>query len=337
MKVTVLGVGSIGQRHVKGLVRTANITGIKKINVYDKNSERMRFCEKLGPIVKSFDNFSDSLMDSDVVFICVPTSLHTDVMKKLLSIGKYHIFMEKPLCAKAEGWEHLIETQVKLGKELVIGYMMRKHPVLKNLNKIVKDKQIGKILFARAESGFYLPYWHPHEDYRDFYMSQKSAGGGALLDTSHEIDYLCWLFGNVRDVNASIETISDLEITSDDLSILNLKFSSGIRAEVHLDLLQFDEERYCKIIGSEGVVKANFTNGEITLWKKKSKVWEKKSFNVNIEAIYEEEYIDFFDKINGKQVDLPTAKEALHVLEIVEAARKSSYLGSTVRLPLWDI
>lgn len=337
MKVTVLGAGSIGQRHVKGLVRTANITGVKKIAVYDNNVERMKLCEKFGTIVESFENLPSSILESDAIFVCVPTSLHTDIMKKLLSSGKYHIFMEKPLCAQARGWENLIEEHEKNKKEFVVGYMMRKHPVLKYVKKLLEDNLIGNILFARAESGFYLPYWHPHEDYRDFYMSYKSKGGGALLDTSHEIDYLIWLFGNINEVQASIETISDLEINSDDLSILNCKFLSGIRAEIHLDLLQFDEERYCKIIGSNGVIRADFTKGEVNLWIKDAKVWKKENFKVNVDQIYDEEYIDFFDKIRGKEINLPTAKQALHVLHIVEAARKSSVSGSSIKLPLWDI
>ena len=47
-------------------------------------------------------------------------------------------------------------------------------------------------------------------------------------------------------------TISDLEITSDDLALAIFKFKSGIFGQLQLDLLQF-ESRYCKIIGTEGV------------------------------------------------------------------------------------
>jgi predicted dehydrogenase len=337
MKVTVLGAGSIGQRHVKGLVRTAETTGVKNISVFDKNSERMKLCEKYGTIVSSCNDFYSSILNSDAVFVCVPTSIHIDVMNKLFSKGKFHIFMEKPLDAKAQGWESLIENHANHGKEFVVGYMLRKHPVIKRLKDLILSNTIGKILHARAESGFYLPYWHPHEDYRDFYMSKRSGGGGALLDTSHEIDYLTWLFGNVNEVQATIETISNLEITSDDLSILNCKFISGVRAEIHLDLLQFDEERYCKVIGSEGVIISDLAKGEVKIWKKDSKIWDKEVFNVQWDNIYDEEYLDFFEMINGKRKKLPSAKEALHVLEIIEAARKSSVSGSSIKLPLWDI
>lgn len=337
MKVAVLGAGSIGQRHTRGLVKTSKITGVKKISVFDTDTKRVKNCEKFGKIVNGSENMNDAIKGSHAVFICVPTSLHIDIMKELLTSGQFHIFMEKPLDAKAEGWDSLIEEHSKSGKEFVVGYMLRKHPVMKRVKKLINKKTVGKILYARAESGFYLPYWHPHEDYRDFYMSYKSGGGGALLDTSHEIDYLTWLFGDIKEVHASIEKISDLEITSDDLSILNCKFNSGVRAEIHLDLLQFDEERYFKIIGTEGVIFGNLKKGEIKIWRRNSKNWKNEAVIINWDKIYQEEYIDFFHKVNGKKVELPTAREALHVLEIVEAARRSSSTGTIIKLPLWDI
>ena len=67
--------------------------------------------------------------------------------------------------------------------------MMHYHPVLKRA-RFIESGTLGRILSVRAEGGFYLPFWHPWEDYRDFYMSWKTGGGGVLLDISHEIDYL---------------------------------------------------------------------------------------------------------------------------------------------------
>ena len=48
--------------------------------------------------------------------------------------------------------------------------MLRYNPVLKEIKSILSKNTIGKLLSIKAESGFYLPFWHPWEDYRDFYM-----------------------------------------------------------------------------------------------------------------------------------------------------------------------
>ena len=46
------------------------------------------------------------------------------------------------------------------------------------------------------EVGQYLPDWRPGTDYKSGVSAQKDLGGGALLELSHELDYLQWFFGN---------------------------------------------------------------------------------------------------------------------------------------------
>ena len=59
-------------------------------------------------------------------------------------------------------------------------------------------------------------------------MSWKTGGGGALLDTSHEINYLQYLFGDIENVSGEMRTISDLEISSDDLAVGTFTFKNAI-------------------------------------------------------------------------------------------------------------
>ena len=49
-------------------------------------------------------------------------------------------------------------------------------------------------------------------------MAHKNQGGGVLLDTSHEINYLQRLFGKVRHIQGLVVKFSNLEITRDDLA-----------------------------------------------------------------------------------------------------------------------
>ena len=54
-------------------------------------------------------------------------------------------------------------------------------------------------------------------------------GGGALLDTSHEINYLQYFFGKVQKVNGQVDIISNLDITSDDLTTGNIYFKMVLK------------------------------------------------------------------------------------------------------------
>ena len=59
-------------------------------------------------------------------------------------------------------------------------------------------------------------------------MSKADQGGGVLLDTSHEINYLQRLFGNVKETQGIVGKFSDLDITSDDLTLSILKFKNNL-------------------------------------------------------------------------------------------------------------
>ena len=70
---------------------------------------------------------------------------------------------------------------------------------------LMQNKIVGKILSVRCEVGQFLPSWRPNIDYRESVSARKALGGGALLELSHEIDYLMWIFGDIDWVKATLE------------------------------------------------------------------------------------------------------------------------------------
>ena len=63
-------------------------------------------------------------------------------------------------------------------------------------------------------------------------MARREMGGGALLDESHWIDLMLWLFGMPSRVSGRIEKISDLEIDSDDNVDLLFAYDAGPRVSI---------------------------------------------------------------------------------------------------------
>lgn len=334
MNVTIIGLGSIGKRHLKTLETFKNDLLISKISVFDLNKDRYKEIKDFDVILS--ENLESALESTDTVFLCVPTSLHIPVYDEITKYGNFDFFIEKPFSHTLAGCEKIINQQKNHNKKIVIGYMLRFHPVLLKVKKYLENDLIGDVLSVRAESGFYLPFWHPWEDYRDFYMSSKIGGGGVLLDTSHEIDYLCWLFGNVSNVNGIFDKISDLDISSDDFATFNMKFKNNIFAEVHLDLLQPDESRYLKIIGKKGVLIGDLKNQKIKFNLIDKVEWQEESVEVDFDKIYENEMRAFFAYIHKGKKEVFSENDALHVMEIIEAVRRSSSYGIRISLPLYD-
>ena len=305
MKVSIFGSGSIGLRHLVNLVKLRNELKISSIYAYDSINKRNFLGKEKN--FKFTQNFKLAAKDCDVAFICVPTHMHNQTINKILKFSKCHFYIEKPLSNKINDCYKTLNKISKTGKKAAVGYMLVNHPIILETQQLLKKKRIGKIIFARAECGFYLPNWHPWEDYRKFYMAKKAQGGGVLLDTSHEINYLQRLFGKVSNLQGLVGKYSDLDITSDDLSLSILKFKkNGVIGNVHLDLLQFEKSRTFKIIGTKGVIEGCLSNNTIKIYDNLKKKYITKKINYNFNNIYYTQLRQFWALIKNKKNNLCT-------------------------------
>ena len=331
MKVSIFGSGSIGLRHLTNLIKLKKELKIKSLFAYDtKNKKKFLGKEKEFTFTRDIKMAS---IDCDVAFICVPTSIHNQTINKILKHTKCHFYIEKPLSSEINGCFQTLKKIKKIKKKVGIGYMFVNHPLIMRTQELIKKNVIGKIIFARAECGLYLPNWHPWEDYRKFYMAHKNQGGGVLLDTSHEINYLQRLFGKVTNVQGIVGKFSDLEITSDDLalSIMNFK-KNNVIAHVHLDLLQFERSRSFKIIGTGGTIEGCLSTNRLRIFNNNKKKWLDNKINYNFNNIYLTQLRQFWSLIKGKKNNLCTGDEAFHTMQIIEGIRKSNKLGRKIKI-----
>jgi len=336
MKVTVIGNGSIGRRHLKGIAALQTELKVSQIRAFDTNPDRRLQVKEEVPKAINYESLEESVKGTDIVFMCTPTSLHIPIYEQICKFGNFHIFFEKPLSHTIEGCEQMLFDQNAKGKQIAVGYMLHHHPVLLKAKELIESGKLGRILTARAESGFYLPQWHPWEEYKEFYMSWKTGGGGALLDISHEINYLQWIFGGIEEVQGLMGTISDLEITSDDIAVAVMKFKNGIVGQLQLDLLQFEAARFCKVIGTEGVMIADIANNSVSFNTKDDKKWIEEKLDVNFDEIYHTEYRNIFSAFHGGNGYVVTGEESYATMEVIEAIRRSHSYGTRVKLPLYN-
>jgi len=336
MKISIIGTGSIGRRHLRNCLNLQNECGLKEIIGFDLNPDRREQAQNENPTAHIVDTLEKAIKGVDAIFICVPTSLHTTIIDEISKLGSFHLFIEKPLAEKLAGCENYVFSHERLGKIIHVGYMLQHHPVLLRAKELISSGKVGRPLSVRAEAGFFLPNWHPWEKYQDFYMSWKSGGGGALLDISHEINYLMWLFGDINEVKGFVDKVSDLEITSDDLALGLLSFKNNIYGQVQLDLLQFEESRYMKVIGTKGVLFADLVKNCIRYNVEKKDSWKEENFEVNFDNIYHTQLREFIKACRGQNGAIVSAREAMKTMEVIEAIRRSHSLCTSVRLPLYE-
>ena len=85
-----------------------------------------------------------------------------------------------------DGVEELITAASTRNRIILVGCNFRFQWGIRLAKQLVEEGKVGRVLFADAEFGQYLPDWHPWEDYRHSYSAQKALGGGIIFDSIHK-------------------------------------------------------------------------------------------------------------------------------------------------------
>ena len=329
MKFLIIGCGSIGIRHLKNIKSISN----GEIIAYRTKNKNIKKLED-ECYIKTYSNLTEALNQKpDAVLVTNPTSLHIQSALAAAEQG-CHIFIEKPISNTLNGIDELINIVHKNNLVVLMGCNLRFHPCLQFIKKLIDEKRIGKVVSARVQMGHYLPDWHPWEDYRTTYSAQKSLGGGIILDAIHELDYISWFLGDVTQVFSFSDKLSNLDIDTEDVAEILLRFKTGVIAEVHLDYVQRYSSRSCEIIGDEGSIVLNLKEGNVKVYTAENKEWElfeqPKGYDMN--QTYIDEMLHFISCIEGKEEPLIDITDGLEVLKIALAAKESAKNGEIIKI-----
>jgi predicted dehydrogenase len=216
----------------------------------------------------------------------------------------------------------------------LMGCNLRFHPCIKKIKELITKNKIGRVVSVHAENGSFLPDWHPDEDYSISYASQPDLGGGVLLTSIHEIDYLYWFFGDVKEVFSITGKFSNLNIHAEDLSAILLRFQNNVVAEVHLDYFQNPHFRSCKIIGTKGTIYWDSETNTVKMYDIKKKKWIKKLKlqNYDINMTYIDEMYYFLKCIKTKKETINTVYDGAKILTIALSAKMASKIKKAIIL-----
>ena len=329
MKFLIVGCGSIGTRHLKNLKSIS--TG--EIIAYRTRKKKVKQLENES-YVKTYSDLTEALdQNPDAVLVTNPTGLH---MQSALAAANQgcHLFIEKPISNTLDGIDEFMNVVKKRKLVVLIGCNLRFHPCLQFIKKLLDEKRIGKVISTRVQMGQYLPDWHPWEDYRNMYSSSEELGGGIILDAIHELDYIRWLLGDISEVFSFSDKLSDLDIDTEDVAEILLRFKSGAIGEVHLDYIQRHPSRSCEIIGDGGSIVWNLNEGTVKVYTAEKKKWEvfeqPKGYDMN--QTYIDEMTHFISCIEENKETLIGITDGLEVLKIALAAKKSAKKGRVIKI-----
>jgi predicted dehydrogenase len=322
-RILIVGLGSIGERHLRlarGLFPSADIRVLR----------HQAGCAVPDGATGCFSNVDEAIhFAPQIAVIASPATFHLVTAHALANAG-VHLLIEKPLSASLVGVTQLIETCHQKDTVLLTGYNLRFLPSLQRFRELLAEHVIGKVFSVRCEIGQYLPSWRPGVDYRQTVSARRELGGGVLLELSHELDYLRWIFGEVAWVEGVLSKQSSLEIDVEDTAHLILGFAPTddghqLIGTVNLDFIRRDTIRLCTAIGENGSLRWNGLTGVVEQFEAGAKEWrERFSHQHQRDDSYLAEWAHFLDCIRDHKLPLITGGDGLKVLQIIDAARRSS-------------
>ena len=222
VKIGVVGVGHLGQHHVKHYKVLKNV---KLVGIFDTDKKRASQISNEYQIT-AFDELRSLIKEVDAMSIVVNTRHHAAVAESCIK-HKKHVFIEKPITATLEEADRLLSIAKENGVLIQVGHIERLNPALLALQPYnIKPKFIEIQRLA--------PY------------TSRGTDVPVVLDKMiHDIDILLSL------VNAPIKTIkaTGLSILTDSIDIAHarIRFNDGTVASIMSSRVAKDEVRKIKV------------------------------------------------------------------------------------------
>lgn len=318
--VLLVGLGRWGEKHLRVLRELET-----DLWVADPVEARRAWAVRQGvPTGRVVANYVDVLPRVAAVDVVTPADTHRPIAEAALVAGR-GCFVEKPIADTVADARRLGEIAREQRRVLQVGHIFRFHPVTAALRTALGAGRIGRVRFATGRfSGFKRP---------------RTDVGVTHTDGIHYVDLFAHLFAR-RATRVSALQRDYLGRGLDDMSVTLVEYGD-IDAIVEANYFVPGTHRDCVIVGETGSLVADFGRGTVTLHAgahvRRNGVWDAtesatEDLAVDGQEPLRVELAAFLDACAGRGPNPVPADEALHALEIVEAAARAARSGRSVSL-----
>ncbi|WP_433277857.1 Gfo/Idh/MocA family oxidoreductase [Pseudonocardia xinjiangensis] len=230
LNVGVIGVGMIGQDHIRRLTHV--LSGARVAAVTDVDLARARTVADDLPGAVLHDSGQELIADPGVDAVVVTSwgPTHEEYVLACIAAGK-QVFCEKPLATTEAACTRIVDAEVAAGRRLVmVGFMRRYDPQYRAMKQVVTSGEIGLPLLMHAA--------HRNPSVPPHYTSDMIINDS----TVHDIDVARWMF--------------DDEIAA--ITVLKPRVSSKAAAGFNDPLLVLLEMASGVVVDVEAMVNAGF-------------------------------------------------------------------------------
>jgi predicted dehydrogenase len=139
---------------------------------------------------------------ADVLIIGTQDADHYGHAISALNVG-YDLLLEKPAAETLARCEELDALARKLGRRIVLGFVLRYTPFYSAVKKVVESGRLGRIMTMRLSEGVGA-FHQAHSYVRGHWGNTSKSSPMIVAKCSHDTDLICWLSGSKPKTISSI-------------------------------------------------------------------------------------------------------------------------------------
>lgn len=323
----VVGSGSIAKRHISNLKKLFAQSKVACVSA----SGRALSSGDVGEGVLILPSITEALAEQPIfAIIASPAPWHIEHSLRMLEAG-VPVLIEKPIADSLQRLSGVHDQLIGYSPLIDVAYNLRYMSSAVTFKTLIEEGRIGALRSVSVNVGQYLPDWRPANDYRKNVSARRELGGGVLLELSHELDYLGWLFGRFETAYCSARNSGALEIDVEDTVDALLVRADGLVANVHMDFLQRAPVRTCKVVGQVGTLVWDILNNRISLYTTRDEqavLFDDPLYDRN--DMYLDQLRHFNSVASGRAQPAVGIADALATLHLIEAMKRSAAAGQAV-------
>jgi predicted dehydrogenase len=256
-RVAVIGVGSIGERHL----RCFGQSGRAEVCFVEPNEALAATIAGRYPAARRVKSIEGAIADGvDAAVIATPAPLHIQMARQFVEADKA-VLIEKPLAVTRNCVDELKAAVARHKTTVGVAYVYRAHPVLDEMRQAIASGQFGRPVQLVAVCGQNFPTYRPA--YRDIYYARHESGGGAVQDAlTHIINAGQWLVGPIQRLTAdAAHQVLEGVTVEDTVHVLTRQGGQGqVMGSYNLNQHQAPNESTISVICAQGTVRFEYHN-----------------------------------------------------------------------------
>jgi len=342
IRVAVIGCGSVSGVYLPHLSKSPHV---ELVSACDIIPERAKARAEKFKIPNQYPHIDKLLAGAafDLLVNLTDMQEHERLNRQAVEAGK-HVWSEKPMANSLQAGQDLLAAANKKGVKIWGAPAMVVSPQFAFMAKTLKSGVLGRLAAAHADYGHTGPHWSAF-----FY----EKGGGSMPDLAvYNLTTLTGLLGPAKSVTAmtsivtptrKIDKKGEIKVVAEDNAMVLMDHGAGVISHVQSGFNYFNphghdgskEQRHTvNIVGTTGyigLVGYDWEPQGVDVATEKQPVFkrhatEKDGFVWQMGASLAAESL-----ATGKGL-LITPEHALHVLEVMQAARESQDTGRRVPL-----